>query len=38
MEAAMTADIFVAAMAGLTVIAVLIYALTSARDRDRDTR
>jgi len=34
----MTADIFVAAMAGLTVIAVLIYALTSARDRDRDTR
>jgi hypothetical protein len=38
MEAPMTADIFVAAMAGLTVIAVLIYALTSARDRDRDTR
>ncbi|SFD85455.1 hypothetical protein SAMN05444415_12047 [Salipiger profundus] len=34
----MTNDIFVAGLAALTVIAVLIFALTSVRDRDQGPR
>lgn len=30
----MTSDIFIAGLAALTVIAVLIFALTSVRDKD----
>jgi hypothetical protein len=34
----MSADIFIAGLAGLTIIGVLIFALTSARNRDEDAR
>lgn len=34
----MSIDIFIAGLAGLTIVAVLIFALTSAKDRDEDAR
>ncbi len=34
----MPSDIFIAGLAALTVVAVLIFAMTSAKDRDSDSR